>query len=132
MSHSPFGIKHQKGSVVEAGSLGVVVVLLFFFIVLLLLLLLLLLLPFFFILGVPLRKGVIKGGKLMVAIGGKAKMRLDLNDIPTVLISLRGHGLAHAKDPIENSLDHGAMVPTGRPRWGGCSGHIIMMRSCTR
>jgi hypothetical protein len=24
------------------------------------------------------------------------------------------------------------MVPMGRPKWGGCSGHIIMARSCTR
>jgi hypothetical protein len=24
------------------------------------------------------------------------------------------------------------MVPTGRPRWGGCSGHVITARSCTR
>jgi hypothetical protein len=131
MSHSPFGIKHQKGSVVAAGSLEVVVVLLFFFIVVLLLLFLLLL-PFFFILGVPLRKGVIKGGKLMVGISGKTKMRLDLNDILVVLIGLCVHGLAHAKDTLENSIDHGAMVPTRRPRWGGCSGHIITTRSCTR
>jgi hypothetical protein len=72
MSHSPFGIKHQKGSVVAAGSLEVVVVLLFFFIVVLLLLFLLLL-PFFFILGVPLRKGVIKGGKLMVGSVGRPR-----------------------------------------------------------
>jgi hypothetical protein len=82
MSHSPFGIKHQKGSVVTTGSLEVLVVLLFFFIVVLLLLFL----PFFFILGVPLRKGIIKGGKLTVGTGGEAKMRLDLNDIPALLI----------------------------------------------
>jgi hypothetical protein len=82
--------------VVAAGSLGVVVLLLFFFIVLLLLLLL----TFFFILGVSLREGVIKGGKPMVGIGGKAKMRLDLNNIPVVLIGLRSHGLAHAKNAL--------------------------------
>jgi hypothetical protein len=96
MSHSPFGIKHKKGSVVAAGSLGVIVVLLFFFFVVLLFVVL----PFFFISGVPLCKRVIKGGKLMVGVGGKAKMRLDLNDIPTVLIGLFGHGLAHAKDTL--------------------------------
>jgi hypothetical protein len=49
-------------------------------------------------LGVPLCKGVIKGGKLTVGISGKAKMRLHLNDISVVFIGLRGHGLAHAKN----------------------------------
>jgi hypothetical protein len=47
MSHPPFGIKHQKGSVVTTGSLEVLVFLLFFFIVVLLLLFL----PFFFVDG---------------------------------------------------------------------------------
>jgi hypothetical protein len=32
-------------------------------------------------------------------------MRLDLNDVPAVLIRLGGHCLAHAKDALENSLD---------------------------
>jgi hypothetical protein len=83
-------------------------------------------------LGVPLRKWIIKLGKLTVGIGGKAKMRLDLNDIPAVLISLRGYGLSHTKDALKNPLDHGATVPTGRPRRRACSGHVIMARSCTR
>jgi hypothetical protein len=59
-------------------------------------------------------------------------MRLDLNDIPTVLISLRGYGLAHTKDALKNPLDHGATVPMGRPRRRACSRHVIMARSCTR
>jgi hypothetical protein len=40
-------------------------------------------------------------------------MRLDLNDILAVLISLRGYGLAHTKYALKNPLDHGARVPTG-------------------
>jgi hypothetical protein len=83
-------------------------------------------------LGVPLCKWIIKLGKLTVGIGEKDKMRLDLNDIPTVLISLPGYGLAHANDAFKNPLDHGATVPTGRSRRRGCSGHVIMARSCTR
>jgi hypothetical protein len=59
-------------------------------------------------------------------------MRLDLNDITVVLICLGGNGLAHDKYALENPLDHGSMVPMGRPRWGGCSRHITMVRSCTR
>jgi hypothetical protein len=58
-------------------------------------------------------------------------MRLDLNDIPAVLISLHGYGLSHTKDSFKNPLDHGATVPTGRSRRRACSGHVIMARSCT-
>jgi hypothetical protein len=109
-----------------AGSLGVVVILLFFFIISLLRTFLL------GILGVLLRKRIIKLGKLTVGIGGKAKMGLDLDDVPAVLICLCGYGLAHAKDAFENPLDHGATVPNGRPRRRACSGRVIMARSCTR
>jgi hypothetical protein len=84
------------------------------------------------ILGIPLRKRIIKLGKLTLGIGGKAKMGLDLNDIPAVLISLRGYSLAHTKDALKHPLDHGATVPTGRPRRRACSGQVIMARSCTR
>jgi hypothetical protein len=83
-------------------------------------------------LGVPLLKWIIKLGELALGTGGKAKMRLDLNDIPAVLIGLRGYGLAHAKDAFKNPLDHGDTVQTGRSRRRGCSGHVIMARSCTR
>jgi hypothetical protein len=57
-------------------------------------------LPFLFILGIPLRKWIIKGGKLTVGVGGEAKMRLDLNDILTVLIGLCGRRPAHAKNAL--------------------------------
>jgi hypothetical protein len=59
-------------------------------------------------------------------------MRLDLNYVPAILICLGGHGLTHAKDALEDPLDQGSTVPTRRPRWGGCSGHVVMVRSCTR
>jgi hypothetical protein len=39
-------------------------------------------------LGVPLRKQVIKLGKLAVGVSGKAKVRFDLDDVAAVLISL--------------------------------------------
>jgi hypothetical protein len=83
-------------------------------------------------LSVSLRKWIIKLGKLTVGIGGKAKMGLDFNDIPAVLISLRGYSLAHTKDALKHPLDHGATVPTRRPRRRACSGQVIMARSCTR
>jgi hypothetical protein len=41
----------------------------------------------------------------MVGIGRKAKMRLDLYDVPAVLIGLGGHCLAHAKNTIKYPLD---------------------------
>jgi hypothetical protein len=71
MSHSTFGIKHQKGSVEQLDHSGI-----------------------------PLLKWVIKSGELTVGISMKAKMRLYLNYVPTVLICLGSHGLAHAKDAL--------------------------------
>jgi hypothetical protein len=85
-----------------AGSLGVAIVLLLFFFIVLLFSFLL---SLFRILGVPFRKWIIKSGELTVGIGRKAKMRLDLYDVPTVLIGLGGHCLAHAKDALKDPLD---------------------------
>jgi hypothetical protein len=59
-------------------------------------------------------------------------MRLDLYDIPAVLIGLRGHCLAYAKDAFKNPLDHGSTVLIRRSRRRGCSGHVIMAGSFSR